>query len=78
MFDRSPLSPLRAHAKRISGSVAHTFSPLNEGLTSLDLDSVELDISGVKLASGSPLNFSVSGNRLHIDLDAERHPGEDG
>ena len=63
--------------RRISGSAAHTFSPLNEGLTAIELDAVELEIGGVRLASGLPLSFNRSDGRLHIDLDAARHPDED-
>ena len=29
-------------AKRIDGSVTHRFSPLNDGLSAIDLDAVEL------------------------------------
>ncbi len=64
-------------AKRISGSVSHTFSPMNEGVSSIELDAVELDISAVRLASGAALTYAVAGNRLHIDLDAPHHPGEE-
>ena len=63
--------------KRISGSVTHTFSPVNEGVSSLDLDAVELDITGVELADGIPLNFSLPDGRLHIDLDRPHNPGEE-
>jgi aminopeptidase N len=64
-------------AKRISGSVAHTFSPMNDGLASLDLDAVELDIAAVRTAAGTELKYTVSDNRVHVDLGAEHHPGED-
>ncbi|MPZ49015.1 MAG: hypothetical protein GEU75_06860 [Dehalococcoidia bacterium] len=63
--------------KRISGSVSHTFSPVNDGVESIDLDAVELDILGVRLSSGLPLGHSLSEGRLHIELDAPRHSGEE-
>ncbi len=63
--------------KRISGSVAHTFSPINDGVSSFELDAVELDVSAVRLASGEPLTYSVSGNKLHVDLGGDHHAGED-
>jgi aminopeptidase N len=72
-------------AKRISGSVAHTFTPLNEGVTAIELDAVDLEISSVSLMNppqtagppSRPLSFSRSDGRLRIELDAPRHPGED-
>src|SRR3989304_3237967 len=68
---------LDLEAKRISGSVAHTFAPLNDGLTSLDLDSVELSIGGVRLGDGPFLPYSVSDGRLHIELNGPRNAGEE-
>src|SRR5687768_7367128 len=59
-------------AKRVRGTVAHTFSPLNDGVSSIDLDAVELEIIHVRLASGLPLTHSRSDGKLHIDLDAPR------
>ncbi len=67
---------LDLEAKRIGGSVAHTFTPLNEGLTAIELDAVELDIHGVTMREQS-LPFSVSGGRLRIELGEARQPGED-
>ncbi len=63
--------------KRVSGSVSHTFSPVNEGVSSFDLDAVELDIDAVKLADGIPLEFTLSDGRLHIELDRPHDPGEE-
>jgi aminopeptidase N len=68
---------LDLEAKRISGSVAHTFTPLNDGLASLDLDAVELSIGGVRLADGPSLPYSISDGRLHIELDKPRNVGEE-
>ena len=63
--------------KRVGGSVSHTFSPVNDGVSSLDLDAVELEIDGVELADGIPLDFHLSDGRLHIDLDRPHSPGEE-
>ena len=63
--------------KRVAGSVAHTFSPVNDGVSSLDLDAVELEIDAVELADGIPLQFSLSDGRLHIKLDRPHSPGEE-
>ena len=71
-------------ARRVSGSVAHTFSPLNDGLAGLDLDAVELEISAVRLAgpstgsgqAGGALGHSLADGRLRIELDRPRNAGE--
>jgi aminopeptidase N len=62
---------------RIDGSVSHTFEPINDGLRSLDLDSVGLEIRRVTLGGERDLNFSLSDGRLRIDLDSPRRAGED-
>jgi aminopeptidase N len=54
-------------AKRISGAVTHTFSALNDGVDSIELDSVELDIDAVS-AGGAALEHSLSDGRLRIAL----------
>jgi aminopeptidase N len=63
--------------KRIEGKVAHTFTPLNDGLTAFELDSVELTIGGVTSASGTALAHSLSNGRLHIELPAAKNAGEE-
>jgi aminopeptidase N len=63
--------------KRIAGRVAHTFTPLNDGLTALDLDAVELVIGSVTSASGVALAHSLSDGRLHIELPAPKNSGEE-
>jgi aminopeptidase N len=64
-------------SRRITGSVAHTFTPLNDDLASFELDAVELEIGGVHSGGGVPLRHSLSDGRLRIDLDAPRHSGEE-
>src|SRR3972149_9313964 len=65
-------------AKRISGSVAHTFSALNDGLSAIELDAVELEIAGVRLAGGAALGHSLADGRLRIELDRPRAGGGQG
>jgi aminopeptidase N len=63
--------------KRVSGSVAHTFSPINDGVSSIELDSVGLEIEGVHLKDGAALAHSLSEGRLRIELDRERQADEE-
>jgi len=63
--------------KRITGRVSHTFTPLNDGLTSFDLDAVELDIGSVRAANGTELKHSLADGRLRIELAAPRNAGEE-
>jgi aminopeptidase N len=64
-------------AKRVGGSVSHTFTPLNDDFASFELDAVELTIGDVRLANGVALRHSHSNGRLHIELDSPRHPGDE-
>jgi aminopeptidase N len=61
---------------RIEGSVAHTFSPINDGVASLELDAVGLEIKRASLGDGRDLSYSLSDGRLRIDLDRPRNAGE--
>jgi aminopeptidase N len=63
--------------KSLRGSVAHTFAPINDGLSSLDLDAVGLDIQAVRAGDGKSLSFSRSDGRLSIDLGGAHTAGED-
>src|SRR4051794_28683108 len=63
-------------AKRLNGSVSHTFSPLVDDVSSFTLDAVELAISNVRLANGIPLQYGYADGRLEIQLDSPRHSGE--
>jgi aminopeptidase N len=62
---------------RIDGTVSHTFTPINDGVRSIDLDSVGLEIRRVTMGGERDLNFSLSEGRLRIDLDSPRRAGED-
>jgi aminopeptidase N len=63
--------------KRLSGNVSHTFTPLNNGLETLEIDSVELDIGAVRSASGVELAYSLSDGRLRIELGQAINPGSE-
>jgi aminopeptidase N len=64
-------------AKRIDGTVTHTFSPLNEGLRAIELDAVELDITNARLDNGTALAFSLADGRLRIELESPTQPGDE-
>src|SRR5690349_3122076 len=64
-------------AKRVSGSVAHTFAALNDGLNAIVLDAVELEISGVRREGGPDLSYEIADNRVQINLDSPRSAGEE-
>jgi len=64
-------------AKRISGGVSHTFSPLNDGLDHIELDAVDLTIGAVRNAAGRDLAHSLSGGRLRIELGEEMTGGRE-
>jgi aminopeptidase N len=61
--------------KKISGSVAHTFTPLNDGLTTLELDAVELQVHGVRDSKGSQLRHELTASRLSISFESAPAPG---
>lgn len=62
--------------RRLWGTVATTLSPINDGLTRVEFDAVELDIQSVALAFGADLGFEVSGDKLRVDLGEPRPAGE--
>src|SRR5438067_814071 len=53
---------------RISGSVAHTFAPINNGVSGIDLDAVGLEIASVRLHGGGDLEHDLTDGRLHVSL----------
>ncbi|HLF72132.1 MAG TPA: M1 family aminopeptidase [Dehalococcoidia bacterium] len=63
-------------AKRISGSVAHSFEALNDDLTALELDAIELEILDVRLADGPALKYAYAGGRVRIGLERPLAAGE--
>lgn len=64
-------------AKRVAGTVAHTFSAINEGVTSIDLDQRDLDITDVRIVDGEALMFSVEDGRLKVEFPQALEPGKD-
>ena len=68
---------LDVEERRISGVASHTLSPINDGLTSLELDAVELDVTGVRLEGDRELAFTTSGGKLNIDLGRAWNAGEE-
>jgi aminopeptidase N len=50
-------------AKRITGRVSHTFTPLNDGLTAFDLDAVDLEIAGVASGIGAEQHEAIATRR---------------
>lgn len=64
-------------AKTVSGSVAHTLSPLNDGTDHLEFDAVELQITNVHLADGDVLGFEQSDGKLRVFLNQPRNAGEE-
>ena len=63
--------------RRISGVASHTLSPINDGLESLELDAVELEVIEVRLEGGVALGFTASGGKLNIDLGRAFKAGEE-
>ncbi len=63
--------------RRIAGSVTHAFAPINNGLQSLDLDVLGLEVKGVRLGGGRALGYRVEGGRLKVDLGKPRSAGEE-
>src|SRR3954453_22759788 len=64
-------------SKRIDGRVAHTFAPLNDGVSSIDLDAVDLDVTDVRISDGDALKYSLSDGRLHIEFPSTLPAGAD-
>ena len=72
--------------KRVWGSATHTFAPINDGLTSVELDAAELQIKSVRLRNdglkpegsddGTHLKFTYEDNKLRVDLGSPRKAGE--
>lgn len=68
---------LDLEGKRVSGEVHITLAPINDGLTHVEFDAVEMDIDAVRMRSGEPLAFDHSDGRLRLDLGGARRAGED-
>ena len=62
--------------RRLFGIVSTTLAPLNDGLSHLELDALDLAITNVTASDGSGLPYKMSDNKLLIDLGAEKMVGE--
>ncbi len=67
---------LSFESRRIDGTCAITVSPILDGVHSLTLDAVELEIREVRTQEGDALPFSHDGKRLRIDLGRDVPAGE--
>ena len=73
--------------KRLLGTAAHTFAPINDGLAYVEFDAAELQIESVRLrpdglspevyTDGIPLNYTHEDSKLRIELDSPGKSGED-
>lgn len=61
--------------RAITASAIQTFTPLRDGLTTLRLDAVALDIKTVVDHANKPLSWSQRGDHLDIELDHARAIG---
>ncbi len=64
-------------AKRVSGTASHTFAPINDGVSHVEFDAVEMTIGAVRLEGGGELAHSHADGRLRIDLGSPRQAGEE-
>jgi aminopeptidase N len=64
--------------RRIEGTCSTTFVPINDGVTHVDFDAVELEVRDVRLdGSKGKAAYSYEGGRLRIELGARRKAGEE-
>ena len=63
--------------KSISGTATHTVAPISDGLESVEFDAAELQISSVRSADGTPLDFSYENKKLRIALGSPRKAGQE-
>ena len=66
-------------AKRIEGAVHTTFAPINDGVSHVEFDAVEMEIRGVRLGAAKnarALPYTYEGGKLRIEL--ARHGGKAG
>lgn len=69
--------------KRIEGTAHTTFAPINDGVTHVEFDAVEMEIQDVRLQGPGRAGkrqprarFSYDGGRLRIELGRRRRAGE--
>ena len=64
-------------SRSISGSATHTVSPINDGVSTLELDAAELDISSIALSDGTSLTYAHEDWKLSIDLGGSWNAGDE-
>ena len=63
--------------RALSGTADHTLSAINDGLTAVELDAVELQIEAVTSAEGASLDHSCEGGKLRVRLGSPLKAGEE-
>src|SRR5262249_44787726 len=63
--------------RRVLGDVTVTLRPLVEGLSSVDLDGIDMTIQSVARGSGQELQYAYDGRRITIAMDGPRPIGRD-
>src|SRR3990170_512155 len=63
--------------RRLWGTCSTTLAPINDGLSHLEFDCVDLQVKTVCLANGTSLPHQVTDGRLRIDLGAPQAAGEE-
>jgi aminopeptidase N len=61
--------------RKVMGQVTHTLSVLRDGITQLNFDSVDLNISAVQV-DGKDAHFSTDAQKLHVDLASPGKAGQ--
>src|SRR3990172_8044176 len=64
-------------ARRLWGTCSTTLAAINDGLSRLEFDCVDLAVKSVSLSGGAPLPYEVSDGRLRIDIGSPRAAGEE-
>ena len=64
-------------ARRLWGTCSTTLAAINDGLSRLEFDCVDLAVKSVSLSGGAPLQHEVSDGRLRIELGAARKAGDE-
>ena len=63
--------------KRIEGTAQTTFVPINDGVSHVEFDAVELEIADVRVSPKSArARYSYDGGKLRIELSGQRKAGE--
>lgn len=63
--------------RAVTGAATHTCAPINDGLTRVEFDAVDMTIRAVRLASGAELSFTYGDGKLSVTLDRPYAAGEE-